>query len=171
MNRTPINGSQPPQGDSQPNTGYTPYQQPGTYYTPPQPEQSQTPPTGNNGTTYHYAYHSGNQPGATYNGQQAGAADHHRPGTAHRPDLRHLHRAAGAGQAGKKEEQKTIAIVVSVLVVCVVIAVTGIVLAATGVLSGDKEEKQTAPPPLRTADLTPRPSAAAAWQPRTTAAT
>ena len=30
---------------------------------------------------------------------------------------------------------------VSVLVVCVVIAVTGIVLAATGVLSGDKEEK------------------------------
>ena len=44
--QNPINGSQPPQGDSQPNTGYTPYQQPGTYYTPPQPEQSQTPPTG-----------------------------------------------------------------------------------------------------------------------------
>ena len=35
--QNPINGSQPPQGDSQPNTGYTPYQQPGTYYTPPQP--------------------------------------------------------------------------------------------------------------------------------------
>ena len=33
--QNPINGSQPPQGDSQPNTGYTPYQQPGTYYTPP----------------------------------------------------------------------------------------------------------------------------------------
>ena len=32
--QNPINGSQPPQGDSQPNTGYTPYQQPGTYYTP-----------------------------------------------------------------------------------------------------------------------------------------
>ncbi len=30
--QNPINGSQPPQGDSQPNTGYTPYQQPGTYY-------------------------------------------------------------------------------------------------------------------------------------------
>ena len=74
--QNPINGSQPPQGDSQPNTGYTPYQQPGTYYTPPQPEQSQTPPTGNNVTTYHYAYHSGNQPGAAYNGQQTGAADH-----------------------------------------------------------------------------------------------
>ena len=87
--QNPINGSQPPQGDSQPNTGYTPYQQPGTYYTQPQPEQSQTPPTGNNGTTYHYAYHSGNQ-----------------PGIAHRPDLRHPHRAAGAGQTGKKEEQK-----------------------------------------------------------------
>ena len=74
--QNPINGSQPPQGDSQPNAGYTPYQQPGTYYTPPQPEQSQTPPTGDNGTTYHYAYHSGNQPGAAYNGQQTGAADH-----------------------------------------------------------------------------------------------
>ena len=74
--QNPINGSQPPQGDSQSNTGYTPYQQPGTYYTPPQPEQPQTPPTGDNGTTYHYAYHSGNQPGAAYNGQQAGAADH-----------------------------------------------------------------------------------------------
>ena len=104
--QNPINGSQPPQGDSQSNTGYTPYQQPGTYYTPPQPEQPQTPPTGDNGTTYHYAYHSGNQPGAAYNGQQAGAADHTAPGTAHRPDLRHSHRAAGAGQAGKKEEQK-----------------------------------------------------------------
>ena len=51
--QNPINGGQPPQGDSQPNTGYTPYQQPGTYYTPPQPEQPQTPPTGDNGTTYH----------------------------------------------------------------------------------------------------------------------
>lgn len=49
--QNPINGSQPPQGDSQSNTGYTPYQQPGTYYTPPQPEQPQTPPTGDNGTT------------------------------------------------------------------------------------------------------------------------
>ena len=67
--QNPINGSQPPQGDSQSNTGYTAYQQPGTYYTPPQPEQPQTPPTGDNGTTYHYAYHSGNQPGAAYNGQ------------------------------------------------------------------------------------------------------
>ena len=34
-----------------------------------------------------------------------------------------------------------------------------------------RKKKQTAPPPRRTADLTPRPSAAAAWQPRTTAAT
>ena len=68
--QNPINGSQPPQGDSQPNTGYTPYQQPGTYYTPPQPEQPQTPPTGDNGTTYHYAYHSGNQPGAGQNQQR-----------------------------------------------------------------------------------------------------
>ena len=100
--QNPINGSQPPQGDSQSNTGYTPYQQPGTYYTPPQPEQPQTPPTGDNGTTYHYAYHSGNQPGAAYNGQQAGAADH----TAQAQPTGQTHRAAGAGQAGKKEEQK-----------------------------------------------------------------
>ena len=49
--QNPINGSQPPQGDSQSNTGYTPYQQPGTYYTPPQPEQPQTPPTGGDSGT------------------------------------------------------------------------------------------------------------------------
>lgn len=74
--QNPINGASPRRGTANRTPGYTPYQQPGTYYTPPQPEQPQTPPTGDNGTTYHYAYHSGNQPGAAYNGQQAGAADH-----------------------------------------------------------------------------------------------
>ena len=86
--QNPINGGQPPQGDSQPNTGYTPYQQPGTYYTPPQPEQPQTPPTGDNGTTYHYAYHSGNQPGAAYNGQQTGKKEEQKD---------HYHRGERAG--------------------------------------------------------------------------
>lgn len=139
--QNPINGSQPPQGDSQPNTGYTPYQQPGTYYTPPQPEQPQTPPTGDNGTTYHYAYHSGNQPGAAYNGQQAGAADHTAQAQPTGQTYGTPTEPPEPGKPEKKKNKKTIAIVVSVLVVCVVIAVTGIVLAATGVLSGDKEEK------------------------------
>lgn len=139
--QNPINGSRPPQGDSQPNTGYTPYQQPGTYYTPPQPEQSQTPPTGNNGTTYHYAYHSGNQPGAAYNGQQAGAADHTAQAQPTGQTYGTPTEPPEPGKPEKKKNKKTITIVVSVLVVCVVIAVTGIVLAATGVLSGDKEEK------------------------------
>ena len=139
--QNPINGSQPPQGDSQPNTGYTPYQQPGTYYTPPQPEQSQTPPTGDNGTTYHYAYHSGNQPGAAYNGQQAGAADHTAQAQPTGQTYGTPTEPPEPGKPEKKKNKKTITIVVSVLVVCVVIAVTGIVLAATGVLSGDKEEK------------------------------
>ena len=139
--QNPINGSQPPQGDSQPNTGYTPYQQPGTYYTPPQPEQSQTPPTGDNGTTYHYAYHSGNQPGAAYNGQQAGAADHTAQAQPTGQTYGTPTEPSEPGKPEKKKNKKTITIVVSVLVVCVVIAVTGIVLAATGVLSGDKEEK------------------------------
>ena len=139
--QNPINGGQPPQGDSQPNTGYTPYQQPGTYYTPPQPEQPQTPPTGDNGTTYHYAYHSGNQPGAAYNGQQAGAADHTAQAQPTGQTYGTPTEPPEPGKAEKKKNKKTITIVVSVLVVCVVIAVTGIVLAATGVLSGDKEEK------------------------------
>lgn len=139
--QNPINGSQPPQGDSQPNTGYTPYQQPGTYYTPPQPEQPQTPPTGDNGTTYHYAYHSGNQPGAAYNGQQAGAADHTAQAQPTGQTYGTPTEPPKPGKPEKKKNKKTITIVVSVLVVCVVIAVTGIVLAATGVLSGDKEEK------------------------------
>lgn len=139
--QNPINGSQPPQGDSQPNTGYTPYQQPGTYYTPPQPEQSQTPPTGDNGTTYHYAYHSGNQPGAAYNGQQTGAADHTAQAQPAGQTYGTPTEPPEPGKPEKKKNKKTITIVVSVLVVCVVIAVTGIVLAATGVLSGDKEEK------------------------------
>ena len=139
--QNPINGSQPPQGDSQPNTGYTPYQQPGTYYTPPQPEQPQTPPTGDNGTTYHYAYHSGNQPGAAYNGQQAGAADHTAQAQPTGQTYGTPTEPPEPGKPEKKKNKKTITIVVSVLVVCVVIAVTGIVLAATGVLSGDKEEK------------------------------
>ena len=139
--QNPINGSQPPQGDSQPNTGYTPYQQPGTYYTPPQPEQSQTPPTGDNGTTYHYAYHSGNQPGAAYNGQQTGAADHTAQAQPTGQTYGTPTEPPEPGKPEKKKNKKTITIVVSVLVVCVVIAVTGIVLAATGVLSGDKEEK------------------------------
>ena len=139
--QNPINGSQPPQGDSQPNTGYTPYQQPGTYYTPPQPEQSQTPPTGDNGTTYHYAYHSGNQPGAAYNGQQAGAADHTAQAQPTGQTYGTPTEPTEPVKPEKKKNKKTITIVVSVLVVCVVIAVTGIVLAATGVLSGDKEEK------------------------------
>ena len=139
--QNPINGGQPPQGDSQPNTGYTPYQQPGTYYTPPQPEQPQTPPTGDNGTTYHYAYHSGNQPGAAYNGQQAGAADHTAQAQPTGQTYGTPTEPPEPGKPEKKKNKKTITIVVSVLVVCVVIAVTGIVLAATGVLSGDKEEK------------------------------
>ena len=139
--QNPINGSQPPQGDSQPNTGYTPYQQPGTYYTPPQPEQSQKPPTGDNGTTYHYAYHSGNQPGAAYNGQQTGAADHTAQAQPTGQTYGTPTEPPEPGKPEKKKNKKTITIVVSVLVVCVVIAVTGIVLAATGVLSGDKEEK------------------------------
>ena len=139
--QNPINGSQPPQGDSQSNTGYTPYQQPGTYYTPPQPEQPQTPPTGDNGTTYHYAYHSGNQPGAAYNGQQAGAADHTAQAQPTGQTYGTPTEPPEPGKPEKKKNKKTITIVVSVLVVCVVIAVTGIVLAATGVLSGDKEEK------------------------------
>ncbi len=139
--QNPINGSQPPQGDSQPNTGYTPYQQPGTYYTPPQPEQSQTPPTGDNGTTYHYAYHSGNQPGAAYNGQQTGAADHTTQAQSTGQTYGTPTEPPEPVKPEKKKNKKTITIVVSVLVVCVVIAVTGIVLAATGVLSGDKEEK------------------------------
>ena len=119
--QNPINGSQPPQGDSQPNTGYTPYQQPGT--------------------TYHYAYHSGNQPGAAYNGQQTGAADHTTQAQPTGQTYGTPTEPPEPGKPEKKKNKKTIAIVVSVLVVCVVIAVTGIVLAATGVLSGDKEEK------------------------------
>ena len=164
--QNPINGGQPPQGDSQPNTGYTPYQQPGTYYTPPQPEQPQTPPTGDNGTTYHYAYHSGNQPGAAYNGQQTGAADHTAQAQPTGQTYGTPTEPPKPGKPEKKKNKKTITIVVSVLVVCVVIAVTGIVLAATGVLSGDKEEKTDG-----TSTSQDRPSAAAAWQPRTTAAT
>ena len=136
----PINGSQSPQGDGQPNTGYNP--QPGTYYTPPQaePAQPQTPPTGDNGTTYHYAYHSGNQPGAAYSGQQTSSSN-----AAQTPPTGQPYSAPTQqpepDKPEKKKNKKTITIVVSVLVVCVVIAITGIVLAATGVLSGDKEQK------------------------------
>lgn len=151
--QNPINGGQPPQESSQPNTGYSPYQQPGTYYTPPQPEQPKqteqpiTPPETDNGTTYHYAYHSGNQPGAAYSGQQAAAGSNTNQ-TAANAQTAPTGQPYGApaeppkeNKPEKKASKKTITIVVSVLVVCIVIAVTGIVLAATGVLSGDSEEK------------------------------
>ena len=91
--------------------------------------------------TYHYAYHSGNQPGAAYNGQQTGAADHTAQAQPTGQTYGTPSEPPEPGKPEKKKNKKTIAIVVSVLVVCVVIAVTGIVLAATGVLSGDKEEK------------------------------
>lgn len=133
----PMNGSQPSSGEGQPYTGYTPTGQSGTYYQPPQPEQTQTPPAADNGTTYHYAYHSSNQPGAAYNNQQAQQSQSGNAASSHyaAPEA-----TATADTPEKKKNKKTITIVLSVLVVCVVIAITGIILAATGVLSGEKEQ-------------------------------
>ena len=76
-----------------------------------------------------------------YNGQQAGAADHTAQAQPTGQTYGTPTEPPEPGKPEKKKNKKTITIVVSVLVGCVVIAVTGIVLAATGVLSGDKEEK------------------------------
>ena len=73
--------------------------------------------TGDNGTTSHYAYHSGNQPGAAYNGQQTGTADHTAQAQPTGQTYGTPTEPPEPGKPEKKKNKKTITIVVSVLVV------------------------------------------------------